>query len=126
MRTNTENTEALGIRIDSMYFTPDRGVSLEIPSRPEFEFFCINMGTGIGYLEFQRMPDRPPLGPGFIDMFPPRPTAPTRFLSTQWLADLSQARGPLVSIQHVLWSRQAAIEAEQSISAYREALSRIP
>lgn len=126
MQTITENTEALGIRIDAMSFTPDQGVILEIPSRPAFEFFCINMGTGIGYLEFQRMPDREPPGPGFIDMFPPRPTAPTRFLSTQWLADLSQARGPLVLIQHVLWSRQAAIEAEQSISAYREALSRIP
>ena len=120
------DTEPLHMRIDAMFITPERGVSLEVPGRPQFDFFCINMGAGIGYLEFQRMPDRPPTPPGFIDMFPPKPTDPTSFLSTRWLADLSQARGPLVLIRHVLWSRLAAIEADQSISAYRAGLSRIP
>ncbi len=120
------DTEALPIRIEAMRITPAKGVLVDIPGNPQYEFFCINMGTGIGYLEFQRMPDRLPAPPGFIDMSPRKPTDPTSFLSTRWLEDLSQARGPQVLVQHVLWSRRAAIEAEQSISAYRAALSLIP
>lgn len=63
--------------------------------------FCLTLGEGLGFIEFVRVK------PGL-----------TTYRSSRWLADLSQAQGPLVLVRGVLWTRRAAREADRGIAAF--------
>jgi hypothetical protein len=80
------------------------GISLE--AETSHDCFHVTLGPEAGFLQFKRFPKT------------------TTFLSHQWLADSSQAQGPLASIRGVLWSRQAAREADRDIAAYLAGLDR--
>jgi len=66
------------------------------------------------------------LRPGMVLIFRRMPSTPECFEAVEVRETSSQGPRPPASVRGVLWSRRAAIEAEKSISAYREAISRLP
>lgn len=92
------------IRPDSLVFHKN-GVVIE--GDIDMAGFWVDLGPGIGYLQFLRVAN-----------------CSGTFLSRQLLPAHSPAPCPLVSIPGVLWSRRAAIEADQAIGSYRVGLDR--
>ena len=99
-------TQTRELTIDSLVFHKN-GVVIEL-ARTELETFWISFVPGIGYAQFTRVPG-----------------TSGKHLLQQLLPGYCPAPSPLVSVPDVLWRRQAAIEADQSIASYRRELDLI-
>ena len=69
--------------------------------KTELDAFCVTLGPNRGFLEFTRV------------------ATSESFQARRWLPDPSRGQGPEVSALSVLWTRQAAREADQGIAAFR-------
>lgn len=106
---NKKPTYDIKIRPDALVFANSGKVCFEKISFEtgfEIEAFWLQLGPALGYGLFERMP-----------------TSPDIYLLTKLQTELTPVPYPLASLQGVLWSRRAAIEAEMSISAYRNSLN---
>lgn len=93
------------IRINALVFHKNATVA-EVDTA--LDEFWIPLGLGVGYVQFIRQhPNQ------------------ERFLLRQVRSACSSAPGPLVSVRGVLWSRQAAREADLAISSYLEGINQI-
>lgn len=109
-RGNTMQKEPLLIRIQSLVWMEGKGMVIEYPTVPEgTEVFWIELGPGLGYAEFRVVE-------GHQTIYQANELRPATY----------QVPGLQVSLRHVLWHRQAAIEAERDIAAYRAAVDRLP
>ena len=81
-------------------------VVFEIVDAPDE--FWVDLGSEVGYVQFCREP---------IDS--------NTFLLMRLQTNRTQAPYPVAYIRGVLWSRQAAIEAQKSISAYLAGLAHL-
>ncbi|MNY30717.1 hypothetical protein D3C86_1648400 [compost metagenome] len=98
------------ITVESVVWMGGKGIVIEGPAVPEgTESFWIELGPGLGYVEFRAVE-------GCRTTFQAKKSHPATY----------RVPGLRVSLRHVLWRRQAAIEAERGISAYRAAADRLP
>lgn len=102
--TEVTNKNDPALRISALVFA-NGTVSMECEF--ESDAFWMQLGIAVGYGLFVR-------------------TDPTAFLLQQVHSDCSRSPFPLVSVRRVLWSRQAAREADQSIGAYQAAVDQMP
>lgn len=101
--------DALMIGIESLVWMK-KGMVIEGPTVPEgTAIFWMELGPGLGYAEFTLVEG-----------------CRTTFLAKKLRPATYRVPGLRVSLRHVLWRRQAAIEAERGIAAYREAVGRLP
>lgn len=87
------------VRINSLVFHENAVVADVSAGINEF---WVSLGPGIGFAQFIR-----------------ESSAQGLFLLHQVLPGHLPAPSPLVSVRGVLWSRQAALEADQAIASYR-------
>lgn len=100
----------LAINVESVVWMSGKGIVIEGASLPRgTDTFWMELGAGLGYLEFKAVE-------GCRATFQAKRSHPATY----------RVPGLLVSLRHVLWRRQAAIEAERGIVAYREAAGRLP
>ena len=101
--------DLLVISIDSFVWMA-KGMVIERPTVPEgTSVFWMALGPGLGFAEFTRVE-------GCRTTFQAKTLHPATY----------RVPGLEVSLRHVLWRRQAAIEAERGIAAYRAAADRLP
>ncbi len=79
-----------------------------------FPEFWIRIGPEVGWGRFVRLLDAQPTN------------GAAQFVLREVLPELAPQQGPTVSLLGVLWRRQAAIEAQQGISAYLQGLTQTP
>lgn len=94
------------IHVESMVFHKN-AVVIESPSLAlDSTEFWIEITPNLGFLKFEQVKESQGV-----------------YQSTELLLGSSPAPSPLVSLPHVLWHRQAALEAHQDICAYQAATS---
>ena len=91
------------IRINSLVFHKN-GTVIDCDWTGQEFWLCLR--PDVGYVKFMRLPSG-------------------SFLSQQVLLAHSPIPDPLVSVRGVLWSRRAAIEADQAIASYQVETDRI-
>lgn len=105
MNKEQNHLTSLVIKADALVLHKNGMVFSDISEKHLTEFW-IQIGPGLGYIKFERVS-----------------SDSQDYLSKSVQLESFPVPSPLVSIQHVLWRRQAAIEAELCISAFRAGLA---
>lgn len=95
------------IHVQSLVFHKN-AVVIEVPSlAADYPDFWIEITPSLGFLKFEQVKE-----------------SQGAYQSTELLLGSSPVPSPLVSVPHVLWHRQAALEAYQGIYVSQPATSR--